>query len=476
MRVRAYTLATLLLVTIASGLQASVESPSITISSLSEGDWIEGEVEVLVDGDVENLELLVKRVALGSVWTVVASANAGEALIWDTRDANATSPASFQVVVRGELENGTQVESAPVSVTVLYPRQLTYDGGSVQPEWHPEGGIFVFKSNRGEEGHIFKLYTLIPGEEPELVTTDRVYHGYPGWSPDGSHMVFNSYDPEVEGVNEMDIFVVNLSSGESTPVTSNSDFDDSGRWSPDGNFISFHSSRSGDLDVWKVAVAENGTPVGEPIRLTPGNSNEHCPRWSFDGEWLVYETDRVEGTDVWVMRDDGSDARQITNDDYHDGYPGWSPTGDWLVYDSSRDNNTDIYLIPTDGGTQKRVTMHHAQDRHPSWSPDGRSLLFHSGRGGDVNIWQVEIPDPSVIDETEEDSGIDETEEDSGFCTAIVTEENIDEVDDACVATFDDEEELEPSESGDTTLPGISIVGTLGLVTLLAFMRRRSYV
>jgi len=465
MRARAYTLATLLLVMIATnGLQASEESPSITIISLSEGDWIEGDVEIIVDGDVENLELLVNG-------TVVASANAGETLIWDTRDANATSPASFQVVVRGELENGTQVESAPVSVTVLYPRQLTYDGGSVQPEWHPEGGIFVFKSNRGEEGHIFKLYTLIPGEEPELVTTDRVYHGYPGWSPDGSHMVFNSYDPEVEGTGEMDIFVVNLSSGESTPVTSNSDFDDSGRWSPDGNFISFHSSRSGDLDVWKVAVAENGTPIGEPIRLTPGDSNEHCPRWSFDGEWLVYETDREEGTDVWVMRGDGSDARQITNDDYHDGYPGWSPTGDWLVYDSSRDNNTDIYLIPTDGGPQKRVTMHHADDRHASWSPDGHSLLFHSGRGGDVNIWQVEIPDPSV--------NIDETEEDSGFCTAIVTEENIDEVDDACVATFDDDEEAPPTELEDTledTLPSISITSTLCLVTLLAFMRRRSYV
>ena len=465
MRARAYTLATLLLVMIATnGLQASEESPSITIISLSEGDWIEGDVEIIVDGDVENLELLVNG-------TVVASANAGETLIWDTRDANATSPASFQVVVRGELENGTQVESAPVSVTVLYPRQLTYDGGSVQPEWHPEGGIFVFKSNRGEEGHIFKLYTLIPGEEPELVTTDRVYHGYPGWSPDGSHMVFNSYDPEVEGTGEMDIFVVNLSSGESTPVTSNSDFDDSGRWSPDGNFISFHSSRSGDLDVWKVAVAENGTPIGEPIRLTPGDSNEHCPRWSFDGEWLVYETDREEGTDVWIMRPDGSDARQITNDDYHDGYPGWSPTGDWLVYDSVRDENTDIYLIPTSGGAQKRVTMHHADDRHASWSPDGHSLLFHSGRGGDVNIWQVEIPDPSV--------NIDETEEDSGFCTAIVTEENIDEVDDACVATFDDDEEAPPTELEDTledTLPSISITSTLCLVTLLAFMRRRSYV
>jgi len=155
MRARAYTLATLLLVMIANGLQASEESPSITITSLSEGDWVEGEVEILVDGDVDNLELLANG-------TVVASANAGESLIWDTRDENATSPELFQVVVRGELENGTEVESSPVNVTVLYPRQLTYDTAmDIQPEWHPDGEIFVFKSNRGEEDHIFKLY----GEE-----------------------------------------------------------------------------------------------------------------------------------------------------------------------------------------------------------------------------------------------------------------------------------------------------------------------
>ena len=57
MRTQAYTLtALLLLVSIGSGLQASEESPSITIISLSEGDWVEGEVEIIVDSDVENLE------------------------------------------------------------------------------------------------------------------------------------------------------------------------------------------------------------------------------------------------------------------------------------------------------------------------------------------------------------------------------------------------------------------------------------
>ncbi len=82
----------------------------------------------------------------------------------------------------------------------------------------------------------------------------------------------------------------------------------------------------------------------------------------------------------------------------------------------------------------------------------------------------MEIPDPVVnIDETEEDSG------DSASCPAFVDGENLEEIDDACVATFDDEGELEPSESEDT-LPGISIVSTLGLITLIAFLRRKSYV
>ena len=50
--------------------------------------------------------------------------------------------------------------------------------------------------------------------------------------------------------------------------------------------------------------------------------------------------------------------------------------------------------------------------------------------------------------------------------------ENIDEVDDACVATFDDDEEAPPTKLEDT-LPDISIVSTIGLITLLAFMRRK---
>ena len=338
MRVQAYTLVALfLLATLGDGLHASEPSSSIMITSLSQGDWVEGEVEILIDRDVENLELLVDG-------AVVASAKSDEPLIWDTTDDTVITPALFQVVVRGELENGTQVESSPISVTVLYPRQLTDNPAmDIQPEWHSDGESLVFKSNRGEKDHIFKIYTLIPGEEPQLVQTDRTYHGYPGWSPDGSHMVFNSYDPDIESTSEMDIFVVNLSSGESIPVTSGSDFDDSGRWSPDGNWISFHSTRSGNKDVWKIPVTSDGIVQGDPIRMTFGSGDEECARWSQDGDWLAFEYTHHGGLDygdgfgnIGMISVEGGEVISLTDDNFNNGYPNWSPDGQLIVYNSKR--------------------------------------------------------------------------------------------------------------------------------------------
>ena len=386
----ALLVATLLLFPATGSLE---QQPAVAITSLADGDWVEGTVvvEIAAEGDFTQVELLANG-------TVVASGSPGDLLVWDTAVADATAPAWFTLVARASDGDGTQAESAPVSVTVLYPRQLTFEatgeGINLQPEWHPGGGQLVFKSNRGLEQHIYHIYTMAAtGGDPVEVLTDRSYHGYPGWSPDGSRMVFNSYDPENGTTHDMDIFVVNLSSGESVQVTSDPAFDDSGRWSPNGEAISFHSGRDGSLDVWKIPVAEDGTPTGGPVQLTSSDASEHCPRWSFDGEWIVYQADRDEGTDIWVMRSNGSDARRVTDDPYYDGYPGWSPDGEWLVYDSERDGNKDLYLVPVEGGAQRRVTMDSGVDQHPSWSPDGRSLAFHSGRNGNLNLWIVEIPD-----------------------------------------------------------------------------------
>ena len=373
----------------------SLEEPAaaVAITSLTDNAWVEGtvEVEIAAEGDFTQIELLANGVA-------IASGSPGEPLAWTTSVTNATAPAGFTLVARASDGNGAQAESVPVRVTVLYPRQLTFDGAAdLQPEWSPDGERLVFKSNRGLEEHIYQLYTISPtGGEPQPVESDRNYHGYPGWSPGGEQLVFNSYSPELnETPRDMDIYTVDPVTGESVQVTFDPGFDDSGRWSPDGSEISFHSDRSGILDVWKVAVTANGTPTGEPVQLTTNEGNAHCPRWSFDGEWITYEADDGErrDNDIWVMRSDGSDKRRVTDDSHYDRYPGWSPDGEWIIYDSERDGNKDLYLVPVGGGTERRITMDAAIDRHADWSPQGNLLVFHSGRSNNLDIWLVEIPD-----------------------------------------------------------------------------------
>ncbi len=193
--------------------------PVVAITSLSDGDWVEGVIEITVaaEGEVAFVELFIND-------EVVTTAVCTDCIVWDTRVADTTAPAEFTLVARATYNDGSQMESEPMSVTVLYPRQLTFEatgeGINLQPEWHPDGERLVFKSNRGLEQHIYHIYTMdAAGGEPVEVQTDRSYHGYPGWSPDGSHMVFNSYDPVNGTTHDMDIFAVDLSSGVSVSIT-----------------------------------------------------------------------------------------------------------------------------------------------------------------------------------------------------------------------------------------------------------------
>ena len=67
-------------------------------------------------------------------------------------------------------------------------------------------------------------------------------------------------------------------------------------------------------------------------------------------------------------------------------------------------------------------------------------------------------------------SGNNETNEESGFCPAEITDENKDDVDDACIATFD-----EPEDSNSKVkelLSSWSFFASICVITIIAFRRR----
>lgn len=137
-------------------------------------------------------------------------------------------------------------------------------------------------------------------------------------------------------------------------------------------------SRLAEVNLHKVRLDPlTGTTEGAPVPITRGSTQVDAPAVSPDGEWLAYV--RI-GTreDLFVMRLDGSERRQLTDDLFKDRLPRWTSDGERLVFYSDRSGSYEAWSIRPDGSDMQALTD---TPQHsviwPDVSPDG-SLLAYS--------------------------------------------------------------------------------------------------
>ncbi len=153
--------------------------------------------------------------------------------------------------------------------------------------------------------------------------------------------------------------------------------------SPDGRSIAF--DLLGDLYTMPIAG-------GEATRITSGLSWDMQPRFSPDGAWIAFTSDRTgksdkAGDNIWVVRADGSDLRQITDESYRllNG-PAWHPSGDYIVarkhFTSRRSLGAgEMWMYHASGeakgGVQLTEKPTDQKDvNEPVFSPDGKYLYY----------------------------------------------------------------------------------------------------
>ncbi|MBC95930.1 hypothetical protein CL649_03580 [bacterium] len=359
------------------------------IISPLEGDWVEGQIQVSIDTKMtvsEKIEVWIKD-------NYYSTEDLGENKNFNIDTSFFSYDSSSPISLNIELRHQSQ-SIAEVNVTALFPQRMTFwSSEDIQPEFNLNGEL-LFKSNRGLESGMYEIYHFNPGiTMPIKISTTQEYHGYPGPSPDGKYVVFNSRVISDLGNTQMEIFTVNISTGETVRLTDDPSFDDSGRWSPDGSEIIFYSNRDGTMDLWKISVNESGYPLGDVVKVLESDAREHCGRWSFDGKYIVYESDKTGINHLWMITSDGLNETQLTFDENQNGYPAWHPNGDYIVYNKQTSTSSNLHILSLLNGQTKRLTMHPMGiDAHPTWSADGKYIAFHSDRAGNFDIWIVEIP------------------------------------------------------------------------------------
>jgi len=258
-------------------------------------------------------------------------------------------------------------------------RLTTSKPGENTPRWSPDGRWLAFLSSREDEHTQLWLLDRLGGEGRKATTLQSDVDDYV-WAPDGKRIALVAEDADTAkpktpppividrfqfkqdeggylGKQRRHLYVLDVESGKTTPLTSG-DYDELlPAWSPDGKSLAFVSKRRPDFDR--------------------------------DSNWDLYVIDAAPGGGGGGGDGGGAAPRQLTtfegpdNDPDTESRPAWSPDGRSIAYLQGGPLNLLYYavqklaVVPAAGGAPRILTA--ALDRNvasPVWSADGSSITF----------------------------------------------------------------------------------------------------
>jgi Tol biopolymer transport system component len=211
------------------------------------------------------------------------------------------------------------------------------------PQWSPRGDSIIFSIGifdaffNGFHGQFLKSEDRVDGGAQiaminadgsgyRALTKGPNNNGFPSLSPDGRQFVYRSFGPEGDGLR-----IMNVETQSSTML--NAGYDNFPLWSPRGDLIMFSRLSEGNYQI--CTIKPDGTGI-KPLTNTRGN-NAH-QGWSPDGEHIVFASTRLGFKDeviytdapqpngeIFVMRYDGTNVTQLTDNQWEDGTPAWQP-------------------------------------------------------------------------------------------------------------------------------------------------------
>jgi TolB protein len=215
----------------------------------------------------------------------------------------------------------------------------------IAPKWSPSGDAIIFGIGKFASFLDFAIGAKKPvdpvnggaqvatinadGSGFRKITSGPNNNGFAAYSPDGSRIVYRTMGPDGNGLR-----IMNLKDGTVTVLTS--EYDNFPVWSPRGDLIAFVRLLDGDFEVF--TIRPDGTDLR---RLTNAKGNDAHLAWSPDGEKILFSSTRMGFKDeapytfapqpygeLFVMRYDGTQVEQLTDNQWEDAGPAWQPRKD----------------------------------------------------------------------------------------------------------------------------------------------------
>lgn len=242
-------------------------------------------------------------------------------------------------------------------------RQLTNSNlASYNASISPDGKSIVYVAGDGDTSEIHEMQ-LATGVSQQLTFLGKAL-GSPEISPDGTKIIFHYRS----GNSVVSLWIMNRDGAAQEELFSESGKDvHDGTWSPDGTQILFAMGKDDKNKLYIMDLNGRDPKVVNNNIDTRGRSD-----WSVN-DLISFDQGGPFAHDVYLMNTDGSELKRISQIGLNAQGASLSPDGQWVTFTgytnvAAKDQNScEIFIMRVDGTDLRQLTDNDYCDYQPRW-------------------------------------------------------------------------------------------------------------